>query len=79
MVMSDSLSAVENDKIQFYILLTETYLSEMDFLAYQIKESQPVETVSSIATLFRQVGREQVSELPKMIENIKKNSPAYHN
>lgn len=70
MVINDSLLAVENDKIQFYILLTETYLAEMDFLADQIEESQPVETVSSIATLFRQVGREQVSELPEIIKKL---------
>ncbi len=66
----DVLPAIESEKIQFYILLTETYLAEMDFLADQVEEGQSIETVAAMATTFRQIGREKVSELPKIIEGL---------
>jgi hypothetical protein len=73
-----TLTAVETEKIQFYTLLTETYLAEMDFLADQIEAHLPIETISAIATSFRQIGRKQVSELPQIIEELVKIGQKIH-
>ncbi len=64
------LSEEEVEKIEYYILLTETYLAEMDFLVNQIKEGQSVSIVNTISAVFRQVGRGQVQHLPEIIEGI---------
>lgn len=62
------LSAADSEKIQFYVLLTETYLAKMDFLADQIEEGQSIKTISWMAEILRSVGKERLPELPKMME-----------
>lgn len=70
LVSNGKLIKAETEKIKFYILLTKTYLAEMDFLVRQIEDGQPIETITAVATVFRQVGRNQVAELPKIINGL---------
>jgi hypothetical protein len=65
-----TLSEEKREQLEYYILLTETYLAEMDFLADQIESDRSIYTIYAMATAFRQVGREQVRELSLIIEGI---------
>lgn len=64
------LTGEEAEKVRFYILLTETYLAEMDFLSGLIRDDWPLETISAVAATLRQVGREQVEKLPMIVEKL---------
>lgn len=73
LVSQGRLTLPEAEKLSFYILLAETYLAEMDFIADQIRGRQSTETITAItaiASLFRQIGRDQASQLPKIIEGL---------
>lgn len=70
LVEQGSLSEAETEKLKFYILLTETYLTEMDFLADQIEAKQQNRVIGAMALVFRQIGREQVKELPKIMQGL---------
>jgi len=70
LIEEGSLSEVETEKLGFYILLTETYLTEMDFLADQIEVGRQTGVIRAIAVIFRQIGREQIKELPMIIEGL---------
>lgn len=64
------LTETESEKIRFYILLTETYLAEMDFLSGLVRDDWPLETISAVAATLRQVGRAQVDKLPTIVEKL---------
>lgn len=67
----ETLPDEDSEKIQFYILLTEVNLAKMDFVVDLIDDNEPYKLVSTIATLLQKVGREQVDELPSMVNIIK--------
>ena len=70
LALAGKLNKAEEEKLGFYALLAETYLSEMDFLAEQIKNGQPMMLIAAFASVFRQVGREQVSALTEIINGL---------
>jgi len=70
LIEQGSLSEAETEKLKFYILLTETYLTEMDFLADQIEAKQQTRVVGAMALVFRQIGREQVKKLPEIMRGL---------
>ncbi|MEI6533323.1 MAG: hypothetical protein WCO06_05790 [Candidatus Roizmanbacteria bacterium] len=74
-ILKDStLSQIERDKVDFYILLTKTYVAEMDFLADEITSNSNYspDLIAEMARELRKVGRDNVAELPKIIEGLKK-------
>lgn len=66
----DALPADEIEKVKFYALLATTYLVEMDFLADQVEGGQEVHAIISIAKMFRNIGRDQVTFLPEIVEGL---------
>jgi hypothetical protein len=67
---NNELSERDLKKIQFYILLSETYLTEVNFLMDEIKSNRSIKTISVMASIFRNIRKDQVSKLPKMINGI---------
>ena len=74
LLVSGTLSDEGFEKVDFYRTLTEVYLTEMDFLASQVEQGQFIRVIVETAKIFRGVGRDNVDDLPKIIERMVSNS-----
>jgi len=59
-----------HDRLKFYTLLSKVYLEEMSFLLKQHKKGETKERISQIAKTFREIGKENVSELPIVMQRL---------
>lgn len=67
---TNTLSSEESEKTKFYILLADTYLEEMDFLANQVENGLSFWAVKRMARAFGEIGRENLNNLPKLIKEL---------
>jgi hypothetical protein len=65
-----SLPEREKEEVEFNRLLTEVNLAEMDFLADQIKAESSIRVIFFMASVFRNLGREQVEKLPNIFKYL---------
>jgi hypothetical protein len=74
LLASGTLSDEDFEKVDFYKTLTEVYLTEMDFLASQVEQGQFIRVIVGMANIFRDIGRDNVADLPKIIERMVNNT-----
>jgi hypothetical protein len=65
----ESNSTESDERLNFYLLLCKTYLTQVDFLIRKHKR-QSAETICSMAQVLRSVGRDNVSDLAETIKNL---------
>jgi hypothetical protein len=66
----NELTPEQQEKLRYYILITEVYLTEMDFIADQVEAGKNLALITTLAGMFRKVGRDQVDKLPQLMEGI---------
>ncbi|OGG09386.1 hypothetical protein A2154_01200 [Candidatus Gottesmanbacteria bacterium RBG_16_43_7] len=57
-------------QIEYYILLTQTHLSKMNFLANQAEQGQHIEVVGIMAVLLSAAGRNELEKLPAILHAL---------
>lgn len=71
-IASDALSDADKEKMAFYVFAVKAYLAKMDFLADQIEQGLSIEAISHSAKTLKNIGKEEISELPEIIEKLPK-------
>jgi len=74
-----STNPQEAEKIEYYILLAQVYLSEMDLLATLIERNFFITTVVMVANGLKKIGKNEVAQLPTAIESLIKISEIVSN
>lgn len=62
----------EQKRLKYYLLLTNSYLTKMDFLANQVEQGQPLDTISRMAVILTHVGRNQIDKLSTIMDWLSK-------
>lgn len=66
----NSLSDEERKQIQYYVLLAQTHLAKMNFLANQVELGRPISTLSKMASVLADVGRDDLERLPLIFNEL---------
>jgi hypothetical protein len=61
---------IQQDKIQYYILLAEVYLSKMDYLATLFVNEIPFEVIGATAGVIKNIGRKEIGQFDDIVSQL---------
>lgn len=65
-----ALPAEKRRQMEYYILLTQSHLAKMDFLAFHAEQGQSVDVISKMAIVLTEVGRRDLDKLPAILSAL---------